>query len=135
MRRSRVSLLLFTILMGGCAVAAAPSIPTGPGEVLVLVRVTARAGLGDTVADRFRNPQGRCTEQVGCLGFEILRPHDDPDRVMALERWASVDAHRAFFEAATSAPQFQSFLALLRDGLHYEYLRTHPPRAGVDPSR
>lgn len=105
-------------------------------EISVLVTVTARPGLADEVANRFRNPQSRCTAEVGCLGFDIYRSEKNPDRVVVLERWASLKHHQEFFDAAKSSPGFETFLELVRDGLHLEYLRPHkaPSPALSQPS-
>jgi quinol monooxygenase YgiN len=119
-----MSVLAMSILLTVSVVAACTSDrrPDARSAVSVLVTVEALPGRGEEVATRFRRPQERCTPDVGCLGFEIFRSRADPDRVVVLERWASADAHRAFFDAATAMPSFEEFLTLLKDGLHLEYL-------------
>ena len=35
------------------------------------------------------------TQAPGSLGCQLLRQHDDPDRLVIIEQWVSIDAHQA----------------------------------------
>jgi quinol monooxygenase YgiN len=39
--------------------------------------------------------------EAGEMTYQVLRHHEDPNRIVHFSRWASLDAARAFFESDT----------------------------------
>ena len=64
-------------------------------SVTLLVRVSARPGHGVTLAGLLR-PLPADNDIEGCLGIEVFTNTAQPDDLLILEHWSSVEAHRTF---------------------------------------
>ena len=64
-------------------------------SVTLLVRVRGKPGHGTALAGLLR-PVPADNDIDGCLGIDIFANTTNPDEVLILERWSSVEAHRTF---------------------------------------
>jgi len=62
----------------------------------------AREGEGGALRAAIESFLPAIRSAVGCEGCRLLQGEDDPDRVVVIEEWESVPAHRA---AAEGIPQ------------------------------
>lgn len=64
-------------------------------EVRVVAVLRAQTGKGDQLLAAWPALAEKVRAEDGCLGYDLHRVVDDPDRFLVLERWASRDALRA----------------------------------------
>ena len=64
-------------------------------SVTLLVRVRGKPGHGDALAGLLR-PVSADNDIAGCLGIEVFASTENPDELIILERWSSVEAHKTF---------------------------------------
>jgi quinol monooxygenase YgiN/uncharacterized protein YndB with AHSA1/START domain len=62
--------------------------PDAAGFVSI-AKATARPERADTLTDELRARVLPTRAQPGSLGFQLLRPHDDPNTIVAVEHWRS----------------------------------------------
>lgn len=67
-------------------------------SVTLLVRASGKPGHGDALAGLFR-PVPEDNDIAGCLGIEVFASTANPDELLILERWSSVEAHKTFLAA------------------------------------
>ena len=64
-------------------------------SVARIYRMTATAGQGDALAAALAGLVPPVLAQPGCLGVDTYRDLDNPDLFLFVEKWASVEAHKA----------------------------------------
>ena len=64
-------------------------------SVTLLVRIEGKAGHGAALADILK-PVPADNDIDGCLGMDVFANTANPDEVLILERWSSIEAHRTF---------------------------------------
>ena len=64
-------------------------------SVTLLVRISGKPGHGGALAGLLR-PVPADNDVAGCLGIEVFASTADPDELLILERWSSVEAHQTF---------------------------------------
>lgn len=67
-------------------------------SVTLLVRVSGKPGHGAALAGLLR-PLPADNDVAGCLGIEVFASTANPDEVLILEHWSSVEAHKTFLAA------------------------------------
>jgi quinol monooxygenase YgiN len=72
----------------------------------------AREGESDALAELFRGVVRSIQGEPGCLACRFLQAIDDPHRIVILEEWESVDAHRAAL-ARMAPADFEPVMRLL----------------------
>jgi quinol monooxygenase YgiN len=55
----------------------------------------ARTGQGDSLRGKFAGIVPSIQATPGCLSCKLLQGVDDPDQIVVLEEWESVEAHQA----------------------------------------
>lgn len=88
--------------------------------------MVARSGEGDTLRFELFALAQAVRALPGCEGVETLRDVADPDRFMFVEKWQSVDAHKAasaLLSKETLAP-VMAVLASRPESAYLEYLGT-----------
>ena len=76
--------------------------------LILVVRVTIKAGHEDAVVEPFRKLQEESRREPGCLTYVVQRSRDNPRAYMIYEQYvdeAALDAHRKsahFIEYATN---------------------------------
>jgi len=76
--------------------------------LILVVRLTIKAGHEDEVLEPFRKLQAETRGESGCIMFVVQRSREDPRRYLIYEQYqdqAALDAHRAsphFKEYATN---------------------------------
>jgi quinol monooxygenase YgiN len=67
-------------------------------KIVQLADITLKPGTRERFLDRVRRHARDCVEQeTGCLGFHVLIPRDEPDRVLLYEVYAGEAALKAHF--------------------------------------
>ena len=84
-------------------------------SVLTLVRATAKPGKGQEVVDMLSPFVGENPGMDGCLRIELVVDAVAQDRVIIIEEWTSVEAHKASLAALEEAGALDDFLALLAE--------------------
>ena len=84
-------------------------------SVLVLVRATAKPGKGQEVVDMLTPFVGENPGLEGCLRVELVVDAGAPDKLVIVEEWTSVEAHKASLAALEEANALDDFLALLTE--------------------
>ena len=64
-------------------------------SVTLLVHIVAKPGHGRTLAGVL-TPVPADNDIDGCLGMDVFVDSADPDRVLILELWSSIEAHQTF---------------------------------------
>ena len=64
-------------------------------SVTLLVRIDARPGHGSAIAEIVK-PVPAENDIEGCEGMDVFTSTANPDHVLILEHWSSVDAHKTF---------------------------------------
>lgn len=59
----------------------------------------------------------------GCLGVQLVKNHDDPTRLVVIEEWESIDAHKASVKNIPSE-QIGKVMALLAEAPKGQYYET-----------
>jgi quinol monooxygenase YgiN len=83
--------------------------------VLLLVRATAKPGKGPDVVEMLAPFAGENPGMEGCSRVELAVDAGAPDRIVILETWTSVEAHKAALAALEEAGGLDDFLALLAE--------------------
>ncbi len=91
-----------------------------------LYRMTAADGREEALATALADAAGVIRQLPGCGGVEVLRDVDRPGAFLLIEKWASVDAHKA---ASVHLPKgtldtVMAALAGRPDGSYQDYLLT-----------
>ncbi|MCY4405509.1 MAG: antibiotic biosynthesis monooxygenase [Rhodospirillaceae bacterium] len=84
-------------------------------SVLVMVRATAKPGTGQDVVDMLAPFVGENPGLEGCSRVELVVDAVAPDRLIIIEEWTSVEAHKASLAALEEAGALDDFLALLAE--------------------
>jgi len=64
-------------------------------SVTLLVRIDARPGHGSAIAEIVK-PVPAENDIEGCQGMDVFANTANPDQVLILEHWSSIDAHKTF---------------------------------------
>ena len=64
-------------------------------SVTLLVRIQAKAGHGGALAELLQ-PVPTENDIDGCLGMDIFANAANPDEVLILEHWSSIETHKTF---------------------------------------
>lgn len=64
-------------------------------SVTLLVRIEAKPGHGSAIAELVK-PVPADNDIDGCQGMDIFTNAANPDEVLILEHWSSVEAHKTF---------------------------------------
>lgn len=66
-----------------------------------------------------------------CLGFEVLRGVEEPERFAVVIRWTSVEQHENGFRKSADFPAFfaavKPFFAAIEEMKHYETIASESP--------
>lgn len=66
-------------------------------SVKLLVHLKAKPGLGSDLCALLK-PVGPANDIAGCGGVEVFVNAHRPDEVMIVEKWDTVEAHRAYLD-------------------------------------
>jgi quinol monooxygenase YgiN len=75
-------------------------------SVVVVVNVTAHDGKADEARRVILKSREHCLALDGCTGFEVLHSHRDECHFVFVERWRSVDEHKALLSSLMANPEF-----------------------------
>ena len=64
-------------------------------SVTLLVRIEAEPGHGSAIAEIVK-PVPAENDIEGCLGMDVYAGTANPDQILILEHWTSIDAHKTF---------------------------------------
>lgn len=64
-------------------------------SVTLLVRIEAKPGRGGAIAEIVK-PVPPENDIEGCLGMDVFASTTNPDDVLILEHWSSIEAHKTF---------------------------------------
>lgn len=64
-------------------------------SVTLLVRIEAKPGHGGAIAEIVK-PVPADNDIEGCQGMDVFTNTTNPDEVLILEHWSSIDAHKTF---------------------------------------
>ena len=64
-------------------------------SVTLLVQIQAKAGHGGALAEILK-PIPKDNDIDGCLGMDVFANIANPDEVLILEHWSSIEAHKTF---------------------------------------
>jgi quinol monooxygenase YgiN len=81
--------------------------------VYVIAHLKAHAGKGDEVVKLAAPLIAATRREAGCIGYDLYRKPDEPDRLVFVETWKS----RAALEAHFAEPHLKSFQAAMADRL------------------
>ena len=84
-------------------------------SVLVLVRATAKSGKRQEVVEMLAPFVGENPGLEGCSRVELVVDAVAPDRLIIVEEWTSVEAHKASLASLEEAGALDDFLALLAE--------------------
>jgi quinol monooxygenase YgiN len=87
-------------------------------------RMQAAAGQGEAVLAALQGLAAALQAIPGFIGADLLRDLDDPDQFVFIEKWASVEAHKAGGPSLPK-PVFAGLMAALAgkpQGAYLEYL-------------
>ena len=65
--------------------------------VTLIVRMKGKAGHGDALRGLL-DPLPKDNDIPGCMGWEIFSNAGNGDEILILERWESIEAHKAFID-------------------------------------
>ena len=91
--------------------------------VTAIVRIKAKPGGGAALRDAFIAGIPHARADSACDGVDILVNAEDPDHVVLVEKWTSVEEHGRYFEELSKMPEFQATVDLMAgppDSHHYE---------------
>jgi quinol monooxygenase YgiN len=71
-------------------------------NVILLVRFSGKKGRGKKLTQLIQ-PLPPKNDIDGCLGFEVFANPNNPDDVLILERWETVQAHKKFLAGLLEA--------------------------------
>ena len=90
-------------------------------SVMAIVRLNAHPGKGSEIRDLLNAGMSESTQKAdGLLGLEIFVGDHNPDSILILEEWTSVEAHTRYVDSLGNA--FDELMKLVadRDSRHYE---------------
>jgi len=90
-------------------------------EVTVLVDFRAKHGKAAEALEAMQGSREFSLGAKGCEGFEVLQSADDPHDLAFIERWASVEEHKAFLALVMKAEGFAEAIKLFESGPHIRY--------------
>lgn len=71
-------------------------------SVTLLVRIAGKEGHGKDLTQLLR-PMPAVNDIEGCLGMDVFVNANNPDDVLVLEYWSSVQAHKTFISELSNA--------------------------------
>ncbi len=90
-------------------------------SVMAIVRLNAHPGKGGEIRDMLNGGMLERTQKAdGLLGLELFVGDHDPDSILVMEEWTSVEAHTRYVDSLGGA--FDELMKLVadRDSRHYE---------------
>ena len=84
-------------------------------SVLLLVRFVAKPGQGVAVRELLMPAMGDGSGIEGCQGLELMVDGGNPDLLLIVEKWTSVELHKTYIEALTASGGLDALLALLAE--------------------
>ncbi len=91
--------------------------------VTAIIHTRAKPGQGAALRDAFIAGIPHARADADCQGIDILVNAEDPDHIVLIEKWISVEAHGRYFEELKKMSEFAVTVALM-DGIpdtrHYE---------------
>jgi autoinducer 2-degrading protein len=99
------SVSLLSGLMPVTADAATTS-ASGPAIVNVVTFVVPPAGMASFLKISEQNSRTSLKEEPGCIGFDVLRPEDEPNSVMLIEKYRN----EAAYKSHRVTPHFLAFV-------------------------
>ncbi len=94
--------------------------------VLLVVRLTAKPGKGAALKELILPYVGDGGGIEGCSGIELAVDAGAPDRLLILERWTSVEAHKTHLAALQDAGGMDALLALVAEPPERSYYTQVP---------
>jgi quinol monooxygenase YgiN len=71
-------------------------------NITLLVRIAGKKGHGKDLTQLIR-PMPEDNNVEGCLGMDVFMNASNPDDILLLERWSSVQAHQKFISGIRDA--------------------------------
>lgn len=84
--------------------------------IMQFVRMEAAPGKVDALLDLLQPGREFPRTVNGCEAFDIFQSQDDPHQILLIERWISVEAHKAAFEKNVVATGLLDRLVILLTG-------------------
>lgn len=89
-----------------------------------LIRYRIEAGQEDAFLNSYQEAGTLLKRSPDCLGFEVLRGEEEPDRFAVIIRWKSAERHLEGFRKSADLPAFfaavKPFFAFIEEMKHYE---------------
>ncbi len=63
--------------------------------ITVLVTISGKAGHGKALAEILKSVPAE-NDIDGCFGISVFLNNDNPDEVLIIEKWSSIEAHKKF---------------------------------------
>jgi heme-degrading monooxygenase HmoA len=95
---------------------------TEHATVVNISRYRAAPGQRQPLLDAMRRMASRASEGDGCFGAQACASDRDPESLVAVSRWRSAEALRAFHEDAASVTEAEHLAGLLAAPAEHENL-------------
>ncbi len=92
-------------------------------SVVAIVKLTAKSGLGSALLDALQPAATLTGEQPACLSIELIRGVENPDDILLLERWESVEDHENFINGVIAAGGLAEIMKLLAGDIETSHYR------------
>ena len=81
--------------------------------VIVVLELKAKPGTGDNVVPFFKQILPDTRSYDGCISVEFIQNQDDPDTLIAYERWETREHYEKYFEWRTQSGTLAPLAPLL----------------------
>ena len=91
--------------------------------VTAIIHIKAKAGQGAALRDAFIAGIPHARADADCQVVDILVDAENPDHIVLVEKWSSVEAHGRYFEELQKTDGFAAIAALTAgppDTHHYD---------------
>jgi len=89
--------------------------------VFLMVRLVAKPGKGKVMKELILPHMGDGGALDGCSGLELQVDASDSDRLLIIEKWVSIDAHKKHIKALTESGGMDAVLELSALAPHRTY--------------
>lgn len=90
-------------------------------SVIAVVRLNAHPGKGGAICEMLNGGMLEATRGAeGLVGLELFVGESNPDAVLVMEEWTSVDAHARYVESLGDSFDALMELVAERDAHHYQ---------------
>ena len=90
-------------------------------SVVVIVHFEAVQGQAAQALQVLKGSQEHCLTVEGCEGFEVLQSQRDEHRFTFIERWASVEQHKALLSEIMGSDTFEENMKAFQSGPDIAY--------------